>query len=75
MTVEDWLVLTNRADIDEKEMVGLEEKFYKKTNFRPINETGETVELVQQELPNWWSYTGRVEAGSWKQNLNIINQS
>ena len=29
MTVEDWLVLTNRADIDEKEMVGLEEKFYK----------------------------------------------
>ena len=21
MTVEDWLVLTNRADIDEKEMV------------------------------------------------------
>ena len=25
---------------------------------------GETVELVQQELSNWWSYPGGVEAGS-----------
>ena len=28
MAVEDWLVLTNRADIDEKEMVGRERHFY-----------------------------------------------
>ena len=32
MTVEDWLVLTNRADIEEKEMVGLKREFYFSTN-------------------------------------------
>ena len=86
MTVEDWLVLTNRADIDEKEMVGLQRDYYGKNIYpqfldaitvTPVSgsviaspslltdrcHTGETVKLVQQELPNWWSSTGRVEAG------------
>ena len=99
MTVEDWLVLTNRADIDEKEMVGQGRDFFGKTSLvfnwwmtmtyetyererlfiltERFSHTGETVELVQQELPNWRSSTRRVEAGIFcyfVQNFNFMKK-
>ena len=46
MTVEDWLVLTNRADIDEKEMV--RKHFWKENDQMIINKNSD-----QKKMKNY----------------------